>query len=459
MSTPSQAHNPSSDTCPTQGSDLVTKPLSEGEPFHLELDKLKACIHCGMCLPACPTYMATGSEAESPRGRLYLMRQLLRGELDEPNDIKPHLDACLGCMGCQTVCPSGVQYGDLLLESREQLAKADDSLAHGLKRWVMQHVLPDKLLLSTLFGFLWLYQQSGLQALVRKSRILKLIPPLAYQESLLPRLKKTRSLHHGLSFGNPSGERVVLFTGCVMDAMYNHVHWATIDALMANGYYVLICEQTCCGALAHHSGDVDITETLAIENVGSILAHNPDWIVVNSAGCGSTLKHYDAVLKNNTLYHSKAHAFSEKVVDVMELLALAKEQNQLKPFKHSIEKTVTYHAACHLHHAQGVRSASIDVIADIDGLTLVPLEDAETCCGSAGTYNVEHPDISQTILNEKMAHVRNVYQETRASSIVTGNPGCMLQIEKGLRESGLAMQVQHPVELVSEAYGRPTARP
>ncbi len=453
------SHNADAPICSThskEGGQLVTP---NEDDFHLELDKLKACIHCGMCLPACPTYMATGSEAESPRGRLYLMQQLLRGELDNPKEIKPHLDACLGCLGCQTVCPSGVQYGDLLLESREQLAKNDDSIAHGLKRWVMQHVLPDKFLLSTLFGFLWLYQQSGLQALVRKSRLLKLIPPLAHQESLLPHLKKTRQLHNGLSFGNPSGERVVLFTGCVMDAMYNHIHWATIDALMANGYYVLLCEQTCCGALAHHSGDMDITETLAIENVGSILAHNPDWIVVNSAGCGSTLKHYDDVLKNNALYQSKAHSFSKKVVDVMELLADAKEKNQLKPFKHRVEKTVTYHAACHLHHAQGVRSASIDLIEDIEGLTLVPLEDAETCCGSAGIYNVEHPEISTSILNEKMTHVRNVYEATRASTIVTGNPGCMLQIEKGLRESGLAMTVQHPVELLSEAYGRPTARP
>ncbi len=415
-----------------------------------QLDKLKACIHCGFCLPVCPTYRITGSEAESPRGRLYLMKGLLDDTLPKEKRLSheqviPHLDQCLGCMACQTACPSGVEYGHLLTLTRETLNRKRGGMARWLKRLVFRHILPDHSLLLFLGFWLRLYQQSGLQAVIRKSGMFKLFPGLAYQESLLPCIPKHRPLTAGLSFGNPDGERVALMTGCVMDVFYNPVHWATIEVLAANDYYILIPEQTCCGALAHHDGEADIATDLARRNVKAMLASNPDWIVVNSAGCGSTMKEYTEILKNDPILAQKAQVFSQITIDIMALLA----QTKLKPFRRELGQTVTYHAACHLHHAQRVRTEPEQVLSQIPGLTLIPLTDASMCCGSAGIYNLEHPDLSREILAEKTRHLL----ATGADTVVTGNPGCLLQIQKGLQDAGQAgITVKHPVELLAAAY-------
>lgn len=423
--------------------------MSEPMPhLQIELDKLKACIHCGMCLPTCPTYQATGSEAESPRGRLYLMKKMLEGELSEPAQLGVHLDQCLACHACETACPSGVQYGSLLMAAREDLAKKNHSPGRWLKRWAFQWVLPNHGLLNTLGRLLRFYQKSGLQQLVRP--LLKPFGKLATQEALLPEIPKNRPLTPGLSFGNPMDERVALLVGCVMDTFYNPVHWATIDALVANGYYVTIPEQTCCGALAHHAGETDITRALARQNVRQMLKNDPAWIVVNSSGCGSTLKEYDHLLAEEGHMSAKAQVFAGKVVDIMELLA----RKPLATPAHPVEKTVTYHAACHLYHVQQVKEQPLDVLRQIPGLQLVPLKDASTCCGSAGIYNIEHPELSREILAEKITHLKATCEGAGAESVVTGNPGCLLQIEKGLEEAGLPLGVQHPVELVAEAYRR-----
>lgn len=425
---------------------------TSGPESNLEtpLGKLKACIHCGFCLPACPTYRVTGSEAESPRGRLYLMKGLLDATLPEDQrftaeQIAPHLDQCLGCMACQTACPSGVDYAHLLTQTRQILNQKQGGLSRRLKRLVFQYILPNHALLL-FFGFwLRLYQNSGLQQVLRKSGLLKLIPALAYQESLLPTIPKRRLLTAGLSFGNPDGERVALLTGCVMDVFYNPVHWATIEVLAANGYYIMIPEQTCCGALAHHGGEADIATHLARQNVRSILGSNPDWIVTNSAGCGSTLKEYTEILRDDPLLAQKAQIFSEISIDIMALLA----KTPLKSFRRELHRTVAYHAACHLHHAQRVQIEPEQVLSQIPGLTLVPLTEASMCCGSAGIYNLEHPDLSMDILAEKTRHLL----ATGADTVVTGNPGCLLQIQKGLQETGsTGIKLCHPVELLAEAY-------
>ncbi len=416
--------------------------------LNLELDKLKACIHCGMCLSACPTYRVTGSEAESPRGRLYLMRSMLEGELSDPQQLSRHLDPCLACHACETACPSGVHYGELLIASREALNQENRSLQRWVKRWILKHILPNHSLLMRLGSLLRFYQKSGLQRVLRKTGILKLLPGMAIREALLPEIPEIKKLEAGMTFGNPSGEKVALFTGCVMDVFYNPVHWDTIEVLVANGYFVTIPEQTCCGALGHHAGETDITRELALQNLKLLLDHNLKWIVVNSAGCGSTMKAYEQLLAE--LYRDRVREFSAKVVDVMELLA----KRKLKPFAKPLKKTLTYHAACHLYHVQKIKEEPVRLLAQVPGLTLVPLTEFDACCGSAGVYNIEHPVLSQEILAGKIEHLKNLYEQTGAETVVTGNPGCMLQIAHGLQQLGILMSVRHPIEILAEAYRR-----
>lgn len=421
--------------------------------LQIELDKLKSCIHCGMCLPACPTYKATGSEAESPRGRLYLMKKMLEGDLP-PDAVAPHLDQCLACHGCETVCPSGVQYGQVLIGAREDLVQRNHSLARRLKRFMLKDVLPNHLLLVLGGKFLRLYQESGLQTLIRQAGLLKPFPALDNQERLLPEIPHRRALTPGMGFGDPNGETVALLTGCIMDIFYNPIHWDTIDVLAANGYWVVIPEQNCCGALAHHAGETDITRELARLNIDDILKVNPTWIVLNSAGCGSTLKDYDHLLAMDFRYAEKARVFSEKVVDVMELLA----KKPLAPFKnYAMYQKVSYHAACHLYHVQKIKQEPITLLSQIPGVEMIPLEQAEACCGSAGIYNIEHPELSQEILATKMSHIATACSKHGATTLVTGNPGCLLQIEKGVEAAKLPLKVQHPISLLAEAYRAPAS--
>lgn len=424
---------------------------SERTQLEMELDALKACIHCGLCLPACPTYLATGSEAESPRGRLYLMKKMLEGQL-EPVQVQPHLDQCLACHGCETVCPSGVQYGKILLSAREDLAKQDQSWKRQFKRFIFSRVLPNHALLVAGGWLLRFYQRSGIQRFARWLGVLNWIPGLAQQEALLPALPHRKALSPGMRFGDTQGKTVALLTGCVMDIFYNSVHWDTIEVLVANGYQVVIPEQECCGALAHHAGDTDITRHQARLLVDKAMALDPDWIVVNSAGCGSTLKEYGHLLATDSMYREKAAIFSEKLMDVMTLLG----QKPLAPFKnYAYYNTVTYHAACHLYHVQKVKELPIQLLAQVPGLKLVPLTNMEACCGSAGIFNVEHPELSDEILAEKMKHIQTACQEDKASTVVTGNPGCLLQLEKGIRDAHLPLKVQHPISILAEAYRTP----
>jgi glycolate oxidase iron-sulfur subunit len=460
-------------------SSLSPSPSMPSTPHTLVLDGLNACIHCGICLPACPTYKATGSEAESPRGRLYLMQKLLTEEITA-EAVEPHLDNCLACHGCETVCPSGVQYGKLLMETREVLAHSDRSLEHRFKRLIFRWLLPKPGLLRLGGTLLRFYQCSGLQRWVRASGLLKLIPNLAAREALTPIVPEHRMLSPGQVFGDPTGELVVLPLGCIMDVFYNPVHWDTITVLTANGYRVHIPENACCGALAHHAGDVDITRSLAVSMMEKLLRPNPRWIVMNSAGCGSSMKEYPHLLAGDATQVEIARRFAEKVVDVTELLA----QKPLAPFQRTLDNRIAYHAACHLYHVQGVKTQPVALLEQIPGVTLVPLQNAEACCGSAGIYNIEHPELSQEILAAKMDTIRAVclpklpqqdavsnplvnvmtspltdacltsamVLEKPVDTIATGNPGCLLQLEKGVREAGLPLQIRHPISILAEAY-------
>ena len=421
--------------------------------LQLELDKLKSCIHCGMCLPACPTYRVTGSEAESPRGRLYLMKKLLEGDLSA-DAVAPHLDQCLACHACETVCPSGVQYGKVLMGAREDLAQRNTGFKRRFKRFVFQKILPNPTLLSWGRKFLRAYQKSRLQWVMRTTGLLKLLPfGLSDQEALLPTVPKNKPLNAGMQFGDPMGEPVALLTGCAMDVFYNNVHWDTIEVLVANGYRVTIPEQHCCGALAHHAGETDITRELARLNVDDILANQPAWIVLNSSGCGSTLKEYGQLLGSDTLYGERARQFSAKVVDIMELLA----KKPLAPFKnYALHETITYHAACHLYHVQKVKTEPISLLSQVPGIQLVPLTNAETCCGSAGIYNIEQAELSGEILENKMEHLKTACNDLGATTVVTGNPGCLLQLQSGIQKHHLNMKVRHPISVLADGYRSPS---
>ena len=422
--------------------------MTTDSKLEFDMDKLNACIHCGFCLSVCPTYRVTGSEAESPRGRLYLMRGFSQGKLDTTEQLTKHLDPCLACHACETACPSGVEYGHLLLETREKLAQQNNSLGRFVRRFAFNYILPNKALLHVMASAIRLYQAMGIDRLIQKSGLLAPWPSLVAMVDLLPKLSKEKRLYTGMSFGNPSGKRVALLTGCVMDAFQTSVHWATARVLAANGYYVTIPPQGCCGALAHHAGETDITRKLAKQNILWIREQNPDYIVVNSAGCGSTLKEYDQLLKDDIVYADKAKWFSNKIVDVMELLA----EKPLAKFSRTLDATVTYHAACHLHHVQGVKTQTQSLLEQVPGLKLVPLTEYDICCGSAGIYNIQHPELADEILDVKMKHIKEAYEASGAEAVVTGNPGCMMQIAKGMRGNGLPMRVAHPVEYLAQAY-------
>ncbi len=405
-----------------------------------ELKKLSACIHCGMCLPTCPTYRITGSEAESPRGRLFLMREFLQGQLDSPKQLSSHLDPCLGCLACTTACPSGVDYESLLLASREKLLPHQSRLKRGFRRLMLQHVLPNPGLLNVLAQLTRLYRGSGLRNLMRQSGVYRLMGHLGKIEVFTPAVQDGPALKPGQRFGENRHGRVALFTGCIMNAAYRQTHQATITVLVQNGYEVFIPPQTCCGALAHHAGEIDIVTGLGTENVRSIMAENPDWIVINAAGCGSTLKEYHQILQDVP----ESRAFQAKVVDVLELLAKRPLEGELYP----VPLTVTYHAACHLHHAQKIQQEPYAVLRQIPDLKLVPLTEADMCCGSAGVYNLAHPEMSLSILKEKMRHLI----KTEADAVLAANPGCVLQLETGIQRIGSPIKVLHPIDLLAMAY-------
>lgn len=403
------------------------------------LNKLDNCIHCGMCLPACPTYNVTGSEAESPRGRLYLMRAFFENKLDTPKQLSDHLDPCLGCLSCQTVCPSGVNYESLLMHSRQELVQHQPRWKRWIRRKLLQHVLPSRSFLEMSAAILAPLQATGLSGILDWMSHLPGLKPLIF----LPHIQPGEPLHAGPRvYGENKYGRVALFLGCVMNAAYHQTQQATLDVLVRNGYQVVIPEQTCCGALAYHAGETDLFEEQTAQNWRWMKDSSIDYIVINAAGCGAAMKEATHFAPEQDI--EIASSVTAKVVDIMELLAKRPLEGKLGP----VHAKVTYHAACHLHHAQGIQTEPYQVLRQIPHLDLIPLTDAELCCGSAGVYNIAHPELSEKILEEKMTHVL----ETNASILLAANPGCMMQLEAGLKQHHKRMLVAHPVEIIQMSY-------
>ena len=403
---------------------------------------LDPCVHCGFCLPACPTYLATGDEADSPRGRIVLMRALERGEIaaDDPALVQ-HLDACLGCRGCEPVCPSGVGYGRGLEAARELIAERR-GLAPQAR--AILAVFSHKWLWKPLLTMARWFRGTGIPtANAGTGRIGFGLGMLASTgPSNPPPHNPTVPLSNHPTTRPSGGPTVFLFTGCVMSTVFRHVNAATRRVLEANGYRVIEPEgQSCCGALHEHAGDRAGAQSLARNNLAA-LAGGADYIVVNSAGCGALLKDYGHLLESEA-----GAAFGTRVRDVSELLAQAGPRVGAR-----LEMDVAYDAPCHLQHAQRVQAQPLKVLGAIPGLTLRLLPGSDRCCGSAGIYSVLHPAMARAVLDDKVRTFRDALP--RPAVIATGNPGCHMQIGAGIRAAGLAMEVRHPIELLDESYRR-----
>ena len=408
-----------------------------GTPLADALPGINACVHCGFCLQACPTYLNLEDENDSPRGRIFLMRSLLEGtlRLDDPS-VHQHIDQCLGCRACEPVCPSGVPYGQLLEATRATLrvTKPPPFIARLIlfvfaRRWLLRPAMFfSRLLAATPIPTL----MSGV-----KGR-------LGFAMAMLA--STGRSIEHGRYRVARDGDRgsVAILRGCVMEGLFSETNRATGRVLAMNGYALADAPgQRCCGALHAHAGDLENARKLARRNIAAFEKSGAQFIAVNAAGCGAIMKEYGHLLKDDAEWHERVGEFGAKVRDISELLAAAgPKQGGPLPIR------VTYDAPCHLQHAQRVTQAPLSVLAAIPGLELVPLHDSDQCCGSAGIYNLIEPDTSDAVLEPKLANIR----AAGAPWVATGNPGCLMQIGAGLIRANMSARSIHPVDLLDASY-------
>jgi glycolate oxidase iron-sulfur subunit len=409
------------------------------------------CVHCGFCLPTCPTYSLWGEEMDSPRGRIYLMQQGLEGEPMSDSMVQ-HIDRCLGCMACVTACPSGVQYDKLIEATRAQVERNHDRRpADALLRKAIFAVFPYPKRLRLLLGPLRAYQATGAARLARRSGLLDRLPAaLKTMEQLAPSLERVPKAPERVPAHGTRRATVGLLTGCVQSAFFPGVNAATSRVLAAEGCEVVIPRgQGCCGALSAHNGREDEAIAFARELIDTFEQSNVDAIVVNAAGCGSIMKEYAYLLRDDP-YAERAAALAAKVRDVSEILV------ELGPVaqRHPLPITVAYHDACHLGHAQGVRAQPRRLLADIPELDVHEIADPELCCGSAGVYNVLQPEAAQELGDRKAANVL----ATGAELLVTANPGCLMQVAAAVRRRGGELATAHTVEVLDASIrGLPAA--
>ena len=433
-------------------------------------DKLLACIHCGLCLEACPTYVITGDENDGPRGRLYLMRAVGEGRLasDSPA-FERHIDRCLGCRACEQVCPAGVEYGQLLEAARGELFEsgAKRGFSYGLLRLVLKHVWLHPARLRFAFRLSRVFRDSGVPRLFRRSGLAKLLSPrIEFALALLESSSGKRFKRMGTQANNARGSvpledhdaignpdlpaLTMLFTGCVGAGLFLRVNDATTRVLQANSFLVQApSEQVCCGALHAHAGDLEGARLLARRNIAAFEAGETSPgvpVVTNAGGCGAMLASYAHLLDGDELFAERARKFSARVRDVSQQL----ETRKIKQGLSGIEDPVTYDASCHLLYGQHAGEASLKIVGAIPDLKLATLEGSERCCGGAGIYNLLEPELSSQVLEEKLANVR----ATGAKLLATGNPGCQMQIGAGAILAGMDLVTCHPVELLDESYAR-----
>ena len=415
------------------------------KPRQSDLDR---CVHCGLCLNSCPTYRELGIEMDSPRGRIYQMNQVARGEAAIGPSYIEHIDLCLACRGCESACPSGVQYGRLVEAARAEIEAATPRPWHErlVRHVVFERLLPSRFLLRLAGRMLWLVQASGLQKMIRSLGLLpgrmkdldRLAPPAEMPDFFSS---------YGRVFPAEGSRRhkVALLGGCIANVSFARLNEATVRVLTKNGCEVHVPDgQTCCGALHVHAGIRDQARKQARQNMDALLGQGFDALITNAAGCGSTLKEYHDLFEGDPAYGAKSHEFSKLVKDVNEFLAAMELNPNLGP----VRRTVTYQDSCHLAHGQKIRAQPRKLLQSVPGLTLKEMAGTDICCGSAGIYNVLHTDMAMGILEKKMANVNR----TGADEVVTANPGCMIQLRAGTCQHGSGQPVKHVVEILDESY-------
>lgn len=423
----------------------VSEPISHDQPQPADLNK---CVHCGLCLNACPTYRELHVEMDSPRGRIYQMAQVANGTAVIGDDYIEHIELCLACRGCETACPSGVPYGRLVESARAQIENHIQRpwRVRWLRSFFFRKLLPSRLNLGILGMTLYLYQASGLKWLVR---VLGFLPPkLRDIESLAPDIEAPFFFPYYGKVLPAEGKRlhrVAFLGGCIANFAFPRLNEATLRVLQKNGCEVSIPEgQTCCGALHVHSGLPEEARKLARRNIDALLPRHFDAIITNAGGCGSTLKEYGELLEHDPAYADKARRFSALVKDVTEFLASIELNLDLS----AQPLIATYQDSCHLAHGQKIRSAPRKLLNAVPGLELREMPLSDLCCGSAGIYNVVHTNMAMAVLRKKMDAVKS----TGAQVIITANPGCMLQLAAGARKFGHGEKVMHVVEILDRAY-------
>ncbi|CUB09406.1 Lactate utilization protein A [Bacillus cereus] len=421
----------------------------------LSEDELLNCMRCGFCLPTCPTYIQSGyKESHSPRGRIALMKAVVDGLIEPDEDVENTLNVCLGCRACEPVCPSGVNYGHLLEEARDIINqnKKFSVPVRAVCKVVFEGLFPHQNRMRTLTGLIGFYQRSGLQTLTHKMGIMKLFPEtLATMDLVLPKVPKMKAMKDRPAFlpaESTKKKQVAFFTGCLMDTMFLETNNATMKLLQLAGCDIVIPKtQSCCGALHGHAGEKNGAKELAKRNIKAFENLNIDYIITNAGGCGAYLVDYDYLLKDDPDWAERAKQFVSKIKDITAILVELdfhkRTDLRLTP------QVITYQDSCHLRNVMRTSSEPRMLLEAIQGATYREMKDADRCCGSAGIYNIVHSELSMEFLDYKMDRVH----ETEAATIVTANPGCLLQMKLGIEREGLSHKMRgiHIVDLLLEA--------
>ena len=417
----------------------------------LSVEGVNQCVHCGLCLAYCPTFSELGTEMDSPRGRIFIIKSLAEGRMSLSDSTVRHLSLCLDCRACETVCPAGVPYGRLIEAAKAKIERdRPGAVGRRLFRWLnFGLLLGHPRLLGLVASGARLYQASGLQRLIRKSGLVKLLPgTLPAWEALLPPVPTMSERAAPPAVTPAEGEhraRVALLTGCVQSVIFASHNRATARVLAKNGCEVVVpAAQGCCGALNAHGGDHERALAMARQTIDAFEAARADAVIVNTSGCGAHMKAYGHLLADDRVYAERARRFAASVRDLAEFLAREPLRGPLSP----VPLTCTYHDPCHVVHGQKIKNEPRKLLAQIPGLRLVELTESDWCCGSAGIYNLTEPEMATRLLHRKVSHV----MATGAEAVVTANPGCILQIQAGLSAHDASIRVLHLVEILDRAY-------
>ncbi len=413
------------------------------------LDIINDCVHCGFCLPACPTYVETHNELDSPRGRIHLIKNAVEGKIPLDDSLVKHLDLCLGCLACETACPSGVKYSSLIETSRSQIERRYNRNSFDkIIRSIIFSIFPYTLRLKLLSPFLLAYKYLGFKYFLNKTGLVEKLPSgIRNFIKLTPDIKASEFFSGLPKFVKSKNDKiynVILLKGCVQSVFSPNVNKSTVNVLSKLGCDIEIPKkQGCCGALSLHSGRMEEARAFAKKLIDEFSKHDYDTIIVNSAGCGSSMKEYAILLIDDPEYRDKAKQFSSKTKDIIEFL----DEIGFEADLNEINKKVTYQDACHIAHGQRITSEPRQLIKQIPGIQFAELSESDMCCGSAGIYNLVQPEMSEKLLKRKVLNIK----EIKPDILAAGNPGCLLQITSGLNKEGINIETAHPIELIDEA--------